>query len=67
MISCGSVTIHGILNPQDNGLDRKAGLIGTRMGQEGPTEIPLAEVEIKKKAPNHRLVSDYTYWFHNWG
>lgn len=60
-----SVTIHGLLDPEENGLDEEEGLIGTGLGQDGPIEIPLAAVEIKKKAPNHRLVSDYSYWFHN--
>jgi hypothetical protein len=61
-----SVTVHGLLNPEENGLDEEEGLIATGLGQDGPIEIPLAEVEIKRKAPNHRLVSDYAYWFHNW-
>jgi hypothetical protein len=61
-----SVTIHGLLNPEEDGLDEEEGLITTGLGQDGPIEIPLAEVEIKRKAPNHRLVSDYAYWFHNW-
>jgi hypothetical protein len=60
-----SITIHGLLDPEEDGLDEKEGLIGTGLGQDGPIEIPLAEVEIKKKAPNHRLVSDYSYWLHN--
>jgi hypothetical protein len=60
-----SVTIHCLLDPEENGLEKKEGLISTGLSQDGPIEIPLAEVEIKKKAPNHRLVSDYSYWFHN--
>jgi hypothetical protein len=61
-----SVTIHHLLNPEEHDLDEEEGLIATGLGQDGPIEIPLAEVEIKRKAPNHRLVSDYAYWFHNW-
>jgi hypothetical protein len=61
-----SVTIHSLLDPEEDGLDEEEGLLATGLGQDGPIEIPLAEVEIKRKAPNHRLVSDYAYWFHNW-
>ncbi len=61
-----SVTIHGLLPPEEVGLNKKTGLICTGLDQNGPIEIPLAEVEVKPKAPNHRLVSDYSYWFHDW-
>ena len=29
-------------------------------------EIPLDEIEVGRKDPNRRLLSDYSYWFHNW-
>jgi hypothetical protein len=61
-----SITIHGLLAPEEVGLDKKTGLICTGLDRNGPIEIPLAEVEVKRKAPNHRLVSDYAYWFHDW-
>jgi hypothetical protein len=61
-----SLTIHSLLDPGEDGLDEEEGLIATGLGQDGPVEIPLADVEIEKKAPNHRLISDYSYWFHNW-
>jgi hypothetical protein len=61
-----SVTIHGLLAPEVVGLDKKNGLICTGLDREGPIEIPLAEVEVKRKAPNHHFVSDYSYWFHDW-
>jgi hypothetical protein len=27
--------------------------------------VPLGEIEDKKNSPNHRLIADYAYWFHN--
>src|SRR3954453_295289 len=71
-ISGGSATSYGASPstassiPKEDGLDEEEGLIATGLGQDGPIEIPLAEVEIERKAHNHRLVSDYAYWFHNW-
>jgi hypothetical protein len=52
-----SVTIHGLLAPEEVGLDKKNGLICTGLDRDGLIEIPLAEV--KRKAPNYHLVSDY--------
>jgi hypothetical protein len=43
-----SVTIHSLLDPEEYDLDEEEGLIGTGLGQDGPIEIPLAEVEVKK-------------------
>jgi len=39
---------------------------GTQVVMEQPTEIPLESIELKKKDPNYRTISDYTYWSHNW-
>ena len=42
------------------------GLVCTGRGRDDEIEFPLAEIEVRKKDPNFKLVSDYAYWFHNW-
>ncbi len=61
-----TMTVTGLLAPEDGGLDVDEGLIGVgRLGDE-EIELPLREIEVRKKDPNARLVSDYAYWFDNW-
>lgn len=57
---------NSVPDPEEIGFDEEDGLICHGRDQNGRIEIPLAEVEVKKKAPNHEPVSDYSYWFHNW-
>ena len=52
--------------PVENEFDEEAGLYGIGVDQDEEIEIPLAEIELKKKEANYRLISDYSYWFHNW-
>ena len=61
-----AVMIHGLSDPEEIGFDEEDGLICQGRDQNGRIEIPLAGVELKKKAPNYRLISDYSSWFHNW-
>jgi Calcium binding len=42
------------------------GLVCQGRVREDETGFPLAEIEVGKKNPNSRLLSDYAYWFHNW-
>jgi hypothetical protein len=52
--------------PVEEEFDEECGLFGIGSGQEEEIEIPLESIELKKKDPNYRLISDYTYWSHNW-
>ena len=52
--------------PVEDEFDEEAGLYGIGVDQDEEIEIPLAEIELKKKEANYRLISDYSYWFHNW-
>ena len=52
--------------PVEDEFDQEAGLYGIGVDQDEEIEIPLAEIELKKKEANYRLISDYSYWFHNW-
>ena len=61
-----TVMIHGLPDPEEIGLDEEDGLICHGRDQYGRIEIPLAEIELKKKSPSYEHVSDYSYWFHNW-
>jgi hypothetical protein len=62
-----TVAITGLADPQDGGIDEDYGLIGLGRDPKGEEiEFPLDGVELGKKDPNRRLLSDYAYWFHNW-
>ena len=41
--------IHGLPDPEETGFDEEDGLICHGRDQNGRIEIPLAEVEVKKK------------------
>ena len=61
-----TVTVTGLLDPAEDRPNEAEGLIC--LGRERDEEVvfPLGEVEVRKKDPNYKLVSDYAYWFHNW-
>ena len=47
--------------------DEEDGLVCHGRDQNGRIEIPLAEIELKKKEGRTTgVISDYAYWFHNW-
>ena len=60
------MTVTGLLDPAEDRPIEAEGLVC--LGRDRGEEIvfPLGEVEVRKKDPNSRLVSDYAYWFHNW-
>jgi hypothetical protein len=60
------LTVTGLLDPETEALDLDYGLVGTGWARDEVIEAPLSEIEVRKKDPNARLVSDYAYWFHNW-
>ncbi len=61
-----TMTVTGLLDPARGSLALEDGLFCLGRGRDGETEFPLAEIEVRKKDPNSRLLSDYAYWFHNW-
>ena len=62
-----AVTITGLADPEDCGIDEGYGLTGLGRDPEGEEiGVPLDEIEVGKKDPNRRLLDDYSYWFHNW-
>jgi len=61
-----SVPISRLDPPEEEYIDEGAGLYGIGVDQGEEIEFPLDEIELKKKDPNYRLISDYSYWFHNW-
>jgi hypothetical protein len=62
-----AVTMTGLANPSEGGIDEEYGLIGLgRIAKGEELEFPIGELELGKEDPNHRLLSDYSYWFHNW-
>ena len=34
--------------------------------QDEEIQFPLDVIELKKKDAKYRLISDYSYWLHNW-
>jgi hypothetical protein len=62
-----TVAITSLADPREGGIDEEYGLIGLARHPNGEDlEFPLDEIELGKKDPNRRLLSDYAYWFHNW-
>ena len=60
------MTVTGLLDPERGDLSVEDGLVCTGRDRDEEIEFPLGEIEVKKKDPNSKLVSDYAYWFHNW-
>jgi hypothetical protein len=60
-----AVTVVGLLDPDD--CDETYGLLCEARQGRRLLEVPLGEIEVKKKGDaNRRLVEDYSYWFWNW-
>ncbi len=60
------VPISRLEAPGEHEFDEEYGLFGLGIDQDEEIEFPLDEIELKKKDPNYRLISDYSYWLHNW-
>jgi hypothetical protein len=62
-----TVSITRLADPQEGGIDEEYGLTcwGRNPNAE-EIEVPLDEIELRKKDANRRLLSDYAHWFHNW-
>ncbi len=52
--------------PVPEEFDEECPLYGIGIDQDEEIEIPLDVIELKKKDPNYRLISDYIYWSNNW-
>jgi len=52
--------------PVEDEFDEECPLYGIGIDQDEEIEFPLEVIELKKKDPNYRLISDYTYWSQNW-
>jgi hypothetical protein len=61
-----TVPISRLEAPVDEEFDEECGLFGIGIGEDEEIEIPLESIELKKKDPNYRLITDYTYWSQNW-
>ena len=61
-----TMTVTGLIDPVREGLGVEDGLVCKGRGRGDEIEVPLAEIEVGKKNPNFKLISDYAYWFHNW-
>jgi len=61
-----TVPISRLDAPVDHEFDEEYGLFGIGRDQDEEIEFPLDVIELKKKDANYRLISDYSYWLHNW-
>jgi len=50
---------------EDPWIDDTYGILCKAKLKRGEGELPLAEFENVKGAPNKRLIEDYAYWFWN--
>jgi hypothetical protein len=63
-----TVALTSLADPREGGIDEEYGLIALGRDAQGEElEVPIDELELGKKDPNRRLLSDYSYWFHNYG
>jgi hypothetical protein len=60
-----TMAVTGLIDPEGNSLMEEDGLICAAHDRDEEIEFPLGEIEVKKKDPNFKLVSDYSHWFHN--
>lgn len=60
------VQILQLLDPDEFDSDDFYGLLCEAREGRRELHIPLGEVEVEKKYPNYKLLSDYSYWFWNW-
>ena len=61
-----TVPISRLDPPVEDEFDEEDGLYGIGVDQDEEIQIPLDEIELKKKDAKYRLISDYSYWLHNW-
>ena len=61
-----TVTVTGLLDAVRERPDVEDGLFCTCGGPDDERVIPLADIEVGKKSPNFKPITDYAYWFHNW-
>jgi hypothetical protein len=59
-----TMTVTRLLDPEQEASTTEDGLICAGRVRDEEAELPLYEIEVKKKDPNARLVSDYAYWFY---
>jgi len=56
------IPITSLEPPVAEEFDEDCPLYGIGIDQDEEIECPLEVIELKKTDPNHRLISDYTYW-----
>jgi hypothetical protein len=61
-----TVPITRLEAPVDDEFDEEYGLIGIAVDQDEEIDFPLDVIELKKNDANNRMISDYSYWLHNW-
>ena len=59
-----ALTVHRLPDPKEDDLDEEEGLLCEARSQEGPFDVPLAELA-EAGSTNRRLVGDYDSWFGN--
>jgi hypothetical protein len=61
-----SLPITRLESPVEEEFDEECGLFGIGVGENEEMEVPLEVIDLKKNDPNYWLLTDYTYWSHNW-
>ena len=61
-----AITIIGLSEPDSSEPFDEDGLICLARAGSEEIDFPLDAVEVKKKHPNFKLLSEYAYWLHNW-
>ncbi len=65
-ITTRHVTVTRLGEAEEPWVDDMYGLICQAREGRRRIDVPLCDLEVKKRNPNRRLVVDYSYWFSNW-
>lgn len=60
------LTVIGLGEAEEPWIDDMYGLICRAREGRRRTDVPLCDLEVKKRNPMRRLVADYSYWFTNY-
>jgi hypothetical protein len=60
------VSVIALPDPDQYDCDEFCGLLCEGQLRRRQITIPLGEIEVAKRNPNHQLMDDYLYWFWNW-
>lgn len=59
-------TVVALVDPDEMLDPESSGLVCRALRESREITIPLADLELDERHPNHQLIEDYWFWFWNW-